>query len=228
LEGAIFDKSYETNSKRSDTEEMLPPDYISAVSASSRWLQDKLLKEDFEGKIIFDHSTNDGLMSNQLIDLLLDKCQKFTYIGLDSHYYLIKNFKKAFSMNAVKPKAIFMAGKVEQIPFNRESFDFVACSASLQSYGIFYKEMPVEKILTYLKNGGKWFGNFFCVDDKKRVSENYQDIAKIFCCRDLKEVFSGFNKHSFIDIGQITEKGELSFYFKDDAKVRFYVFAGEK
>jgi len=228
FEGALYDNTFEKEPEKKNSEKMLPPEYVSAVSASSRWLQDKLLKEDFKGKVIFDHSTNYGVMSNQLIDTLTDKTSEFTYIGLDIHYHLMKNFKRIFSMNKIKPKAIFMAGKFDYMPFKREFFDFIACSASLQSYSIFHREFPVEKILPFLKTGGKWFGNFFCVKNKREVSEEYRDNAELFCCDDLKEAFSNLNRLSFMDVGKVNDKGELSFYFNEEATVRFFVFAGEK
>ena len=227
FEGAYFNNPFEDHPEFND-HESLTPEYISAVSTSTRWIHEQLLKEDLEGKILFDHSTQSGILGNRLIDALTEKNPNFTYIGLDSFFFLVKNFKKILSMNDVIPRTIFMCGNYDKIPIRRASCDFISSCFGLQSFSIYNTIFPVEEVLSFLKPKGKWFETFFCVNDKRLVADEYSTIAGSFHCETIKEALSTVKKHAFVDTGEITDKGELRLYVKNEAKVSFFSFVGEK
>ena len=228
FEGAILTDPFKEHPEFNDVEKTLTPEYISAVSASSRWIQEQLLKENLEGKVLFDHSTQSGIMGNRLIDVLAEKNPNFTYIGLDSYFMLVKNFKKILSMNNVIPRTIFMSGNYDKIPLRKSSCDFINSCFGLQSFSIYNTKFPVEEVASFLKPSGKWFETFFCVSDKRFVADEYSNIKDSFHCASIKQALSILKKTSFVESGEITDKGELSFYVKDEAKVSFFSFVGEK
>jgi len=228
FEGAIFSDPFEEHPEFNDVEKTLTPEYISAVSASARWIQEQFLKEDLEGKILFEHSTQSGIMGNRLIDVLAEKNPNFTYIGLDSFFMMVKNFKKILSMNDVIPRTIFMCGNYDKVPLQKSSCDFINSCFGLQSFSIYNTRFPVEEVAAFLKPSGKWFETFFCVSDKRFVANEYSNIKEAFHCESIKQALSILKKTSFVETGEITDKGELSFYVKDEAKVSFFSFVGEK
>ena len=228
FEGVSYENLFEEKPELLDHEEMLPPEYISAVTASAGWMQNKLSKETISGKTILDPNTQSGIMGNKLIDILMEKTADFTYIGIDPHFMLVKNFKKILSMNQKRPRAVFLSGKYDKLPLRFESCDYIACCFGLQSYGIYHKEFPVERLLSFLKPGGKWFETFFCVKDKRLIADDFREIDHIFHCESIKESLSKLDKVSFVDSGETTKKGEIGFYFKDEARVSFFSFVGMK
>ncbi|MFW6263643.1 MAG: MerR family transcriptional regulator, partial [Thermotogota bacterium] len=154
FEGATFKNPFEEQPEFNDQEKNLTPEYISAVSTSSRWIIEQMLKEDLEGKLLFDHSTQSGIMANRLIDALTEKNPNFTYIGMDTFFTLIKNFKKILSMNDVIPRTIFLCGNYDKIPLQNSSCDYVSSCFGLQSYSIYNMGFPVDKVLSFLKSEG--------------------------------------------------------------------------
>jgi hypothetical protein len=67
-----------------------------------------------------------------------------------------------------------------------------------------------------------WFELFFCVSEKRFVADEYLNIKETFHCESIKQALSVLKKTSFVETGEITDKGELSFYAKDGAKVSFF------
>jgi hypothetical protein len=68
-----------------------------------------------------------------------------------------------------------------------------------------------------------WFELFFCVSEKRFVADEYLNIKETFHCESIKQALSVLKKTSFVETGEITDKGELSFYAKDGAKVSFFI-----
>jgi len=193
-----------------------------------RYYTEKLIKEDPTGKIIFDPMTQGGIRSNQVIEALLEKTGDFTYIGMDLHFQQVKNFKKILSMQERCPETVFLAGRYENAPIRAESCDLISCFFGLQTYSLFSDEFPVEKLLRFLKPGGKWFETFCCVKDKQQVADQYAHIKDTVECHYIRGQLSKHMRATFVDSGETTEKGDLSRYFKEKVKVTFFSFVGIK
>ena len=131
-------------------------------------------------------------------------------------------------MNDIIPRTVFMSGNYDKIPIRKSTCDFISSCFGLQSYSIYNTKFPVEEVLSFLKPNGKWFETFFCVSEKRLVAEEYSNIAETFHCQSIKNALSKMRKYSFVDTGEITDKGEINYYVKDDAKVSFFSFVGEK
>lgn len=228
FEGAKYKKFFEKKEDLIHHEEMLPSSYINALTAATNWLGDKMANEINEDSVILDHMTHSGILSNRIIDALLEKNNSFLYIGLDPRFLLIKNFKRILKMNKKKPKAVFMCGDYEKMPLPKESADFIYSCFGTQTYGIFKSHSPVNTIQKYLKPMGKWFELFFCTRDSRMIEDEFKAIDDLLNYEKLIRNFSAFQRVSYIESDELKQKGELSFYFKDKAKVNLLSFIGEK
>ncbi|MFP4461436.1 MAG: MerR family transcriptional regulator [Thermotogota bacterium] len=228
FEGAKYKKYFEKKEDLINHEQMLPSSYINALTTGTNWLGIKMAKEIKDGSIILDHMTHSGILSNRIIDALLEQKSDFLYIGLDPRFLLIKNFKRILKMNKKNPKAIFMCGDYEKMPLAKESADYIYSCFGTQTYGIFKKRSPVNTIQGFLKPMGKWFELFFYTHDRNMIEEEFKDIEVLLYYEKLINCFSAFQKISYIESDLLKQKGELSFYFKKQAKVHLLSFIGEK
>ena len=228
FEGVKYKKFFEKKEELINHEKMLPSSYINALTAATNWLGDKLSKEIKNGSIILDHMTHSGILSNRIIDTLLEQKSDFLYIGLDPRFLLVKNFKRILKMNKKNPRAVFMCGDYEKMPLAKESADYIYSCFGTQTYGIFKKSSPINTIQNYLKPSGKWFELFFCTHKSNMIEDEFKEIDFLLDYDKLISYFSLFQKVSYIESDELKQKGELSFYFKDHAKVHLLSFIGEK
>jgi len=228
FDGVDYEDIIEEKLQYLNEDELMPPEYTSVMHASCNWIQEKLQKEALEGKIIFDPMTQGVIRSNQIIERLTEKGEDFYFIGMDIHYPQVQNFKKLLSMNKNRPKTIFLAGSYENAPIERGSCDYISCFFGLQTYSVYQNDFPIDNILEFLKQDGKWFETFCCVNDKRLISEKYRSIQNTIACDTIKDKMSDKLHVSFVNAGETDRKSELSIFFKDGAKVNFFSFVGEK
>src|SRR6056297_844997 len=228
FEGAKYKKYFEKKEDLISHEQMLPSSYINSLTAATNWLGVKMAKEIKDGSIILDHMTHSGILSNRIINALLEQNTGFVYIGLDPRFLLIKNFKRILKLNKKTPRAVFMCGDYKKMPLAKESADFIYSCFGTQTYGIFKKRSPVNTIQSYLKPSGKWFELFFYTHDKKMIEDEFKYIDELLDYEKLISSFSAFQRVSYIESDELKQKGELSFYFKKQAKVHLLSFIGEK
>src|SRR6056297_1830673 len=203
FEGAKYKKFFDKKEDLINHEEMLPSSYINALTAATNWLGDKMANEINERCIILDHMTHSGILSNRIIDALLEKNTHFLYIALDPRFLLIKNFKRILTMNKKNPRAIFLCGDYEKMPLAKESADFIYSCFGTQTYGIFKNNSPVPIIQKYLKPSGKWFELFFCTHDRHMIEDAFQEIDQLLVYENLIENFSAFQKISTIESDEL-------------------------
>ena len=209
-------------------DELSPPEYSSLVSGANNWVQEQLYKEKLQGKTIFDYMTQGGVRDNQILEKLMEKEEEFLYIAMDLHFDQVLNFKRILSMQEKKPKVIYLAGSYENAPIKKASCDYVTSFLGLQTYSISKDEFPIKGILNFLKPEGKWLETFACVSDPKMVNGKFQDIKSTLQCEQIKKMLSEQMQTKFVSAGETNEKGELSFYLKEDATLAFFSFIGQK
>jgi len=228
FEGAKYKKFFDKKEDLINHEKMLPSSYINALTAATNWLGVKMANEISDDSIILDHMTHSGILSNRIIDALLEQKNGFLYIGLDPRFLLIKNFKRILKLNKKTPRAIFMCGDYEKMPLAKESADFIYSCFGTQTYGIFKNNNPVNTIQSFLKPSGKWFELFFCTHEVDMIETEFEDIDYLLDYEKLISSFSHFQKVSYIESDVLKQKGELSFYFKKKAKVKLLSFICQK
>ena len=228
FEGAKYKKLFEKKEDLINHEQMLPSGYINALTAATNWLGLKMAKENCNDSIILDHMTHSGILSNRIIDALLEQNKGFVYIGLDPRFLLIKNFKRILKMNKKTPRAVFMCGDYEKMPLAKGTADYIYSCFGTQTYGIFKKRSPVNDIQRFLKPSGKWFELFFCTHERQMIEDEFKEIDYLLDYSKIINSFSSFERISYIESDDLKQKGELSFYFKKDAAVTLLSFVGEK
>ena len=209
-------------------DEVSPPEYSSLVSGANNWVQEQLSKENLQGKIIFDYMTQGGVRDNQILEKLMEKGEQFLYIAMDLHFDQVLNFKRILSMQEKRPKVIYLAGSYENAPIKKGTCDYVTSFLGLQTYSISQNQFPIKGILDFLKPEGKWLETFACVSDPKMVNEKFKNQRNTLYCKYIKEKLSDQMQISFVSAGETSEKGELSFYLKEDAQLAFFSFIGQK
>ena len=60
------------------------------------------------------------------------------------------------------------------------------------------------------------------------VNGKFQDIKSTLQCEQIKKMLSEQMQTKFVSAGETNEKGELSFYLKEDAQLAFFSFIGQK
>lgn len=228
FEGAKYKKVLEKTEDIFNHEEMLPPEYLTVLTASLNWIHKMIAKEKLTNKVVLDFLTHSGILTNRLIDQLTEKNERFMFIAIDPRLQLVENSKKLFYMREKKPPALFLCGSYEKMPLKRESVDYLYSCFGSQSYGIYNKEFKFKKILSYLKKGGKWFELFFCTNKMTDIREEFQEIRQLLHAESLKDNLNQIKKTYFNETDVLKKKGELSFYFKEKAEVNLFSFIGEK
>ncbi|MFP4462042.1 MAG: MerR family transcriptional regulator [Thermotogota bacterium] len=228
FDGVIYENPIYDQLNLLKGDEVSPPEYTSIVSGANNWVQQQLVKENLQGKIMFDYMTQGGVRDNQILERLMEKDEVFLYIAMDLHFDQILNFKRILSMQEKSPKVIFLAGSYQNAPIKRNSCDYITSLLGLQTYSISHGQFPIKGILDFLKPEGKWFETFACVADPKMVNEKFRDKRDTLHCQYVKNKLSEEMKTSFVSAGETQEKGELSFYLKEDAQLAFFSFIGQK
>jgi DNA-binding transcriptional MerR regulator len=209
-------------------EDFSPPEYSAAISASVNWVIQQLLKQPLKGKVILDPMTQGGIRSVQMIERLTDCCTDFIYLAMDIHFEQVYHFKQLLSTLERKPRFVFFSGDYEHLPIRFESCDYIASFLGLQTY-LHYKGLfPHEKLLTFLKGGGKWFETLFYVTDKKMILNEYKDMGPFLNQGFLKDTLSEIMKCRFVDSGGTSQTGELGQFLNSDAELNFFSFMGTK
>jgi len=228
FEGEKYKALFENDERLIDQDEMLPSGYISSLTAVTNWLGEKLAAESPSGSVILDPMTHSGIISNRVIEKLQSRVNNFVYIALDPRFSLIHNFKKLLEKNRSRPRALFLCGDYRKLPVAVNSVDYLYSTFGTQSYTIYKRESPVTELLNYLKRGGKWYEVFFCCHSKREIKKEFLDIEHMLNASRIRDSLAEFSTSSFREIEKLNQKGELTFYFKPEAKLSMYAFIGTK
>ncbi len=228
FEGASFSDLFEEHPEWLDHEKMLPPEYISTSIAAVNRVTQNLLLEELKGKILFDHGTQSGVLSNLIIEKLIEKTTDFTLYGLDTHFTLIRQFKDIFSLQPKRPHALFMCGNIEKAPIRKASCDLIYSCFGLQTHSFSSGKDGFDGVKSLMKEGGRWFETFFCTENKKDIRPEYADKAAFLVYRELRNRLSDIGAAHFLDCGTTKELGETRQYFRENTEVKFFSYAGIK
>jgi len=228
FDGVIYENPFYEQVILLKGDEISPPEYTSLVSGSNNWIQEQFHKENLQDKIILDYMTQGGIRNNQILEKLMEKSEDFLYIAMDLHFDQVVNFKHILSMQEKKPKVIYLAGSYENAPIKKQSCDYVTSFLGLQAYSISKNQFPIKGIMDFLKPEGKWLETFACVTDPKMVNEKFKSHSNTLICENIKRKLSEQMRTKFVSAGETSEKGELSYYIKEDAPLVFFSFIGQK
>lgn len=93
-----------------------------------------------------------GCANGRLLNYILKHIPAMHYTGLDLSRQLLTVAKKNY------PEYDFVHGSILKLPFNNESFDVVACVATLQHVpSLTYRQQAIRELVRVLKPGGTLF-----------------------------------------------------------------------
>jgi DNA-binding transcriptional MerR regulator len=228
FEGASFINLFEENPEWLDHEKMLPPDYLNASMSAVNWLSKQFLKENLENKIVFDYSTQSGVLTNFILEKALEHTTNFTFYALDHNFHLINQTKALFSLNPTRCKAVFMCGEPEKAPIKKTSCDYLMSCFGFQTNIIALSKDIFKTANDFLKPGGKWFETLFSAEKKSDIQHEFSDRSKYFVDAGLKKILSHTGEYHFHNAAKTMKKGELGYYIKEDAEVSFFSYIGIK